>query len=46
MPNSSPRQEWYYYRTSRYRKFVFVDPNEDGDYRLIYPYDGVSGFSN
>ncbi|MFC1475133.1 GWxTD domain-containing protein [Candidatus Zixiibacteriota bacterium] len=46
MPNNRPYQEWHYYRTSRYRKFVFVDSNEDGDYRLIYPYDGISGFSN
>jgi len=37
-----PYQEWHYYRSGRYRKFVFVDYNEDGDYRLQYPYDGLN----
>ncbi len=36
-----PYQEWYYYQNSKYLKFVFVDINEDGDYRLVYPYDGL-----
>ena len=36
-----PYQEWHYYRSGRYRKFVFVDANDDGDYRLQYPYDGL-----
>ncbi|MEW6412429.1 MAG: GWxTD domain-containing protein [Candidatus Zixiibacteriota bacterium] len=40
-PNSYPYQEWYYYREAKYRKFVFVDETGDGDYRLIYPYDGL-----
>jgi len=37
-----PYQEWHYYRSGRYRKFVFVDADEDGDYRLQYPYDGLN----
>ncbi len=41
-PNSHPYQEWHYYRSGRYRKFTFVDENEDGDYRLVYPYDGLN----
>ncbi|UCD63289.1 MAG: GWxTD domain-containing protein [Candidatus Zixiibacteriota bacterium] len=36
-----PYQEWHYYREARYRKFVFVDENGDGDFRLVYPYDGL-----
>ncbi|HPM35937.1 MAG TPA: GWxTD domain-containing protein [candidate division Zixibacteria bacterium] len=36
-----PYQEWHYYKDRRYRKFVFVDVNDDGDYRLQYPYDGL-----
>ncbi len=40
-PNSRPYQKWHYYRRGQYRKFTFVDENEDGDYRLIYPYDGL-----
>jgi len=39
--NSRPYQEWHYYKGSRYRKFIFVDVNEDGDYELQYPYDGL-----
>lgn len=46
MPNSVPYQEWHYYRTSSYRKFVFIDEKEDGDYRLVYPYDGLRKFNN
>ena len=41
VPERRPYQEWHYYHGSQYRKFVFVDVNEDGDYRLIYPYDGL-----
>lgn len=41
-PNSHPYQEWHYYHGGRYRKFTFLDENEDGDYRLIYPYDGLN----
>ena len=40
--NRWPYQEWHYYQQGRYRKFVFVDINEDGDYRLQYPYDGLN----
>ena len=40
-PDTHPYQEWHYYRQGRYRKFVFVDENEDGEYRLVYPYDGL-----
>ena len=39
--NSRPYQEWYYYHGSQYRKFIFVDENDDGDYRLQYPYNGI-----
>jgi len=41
-PNSHPYQEWHYFRGGRYRKFTFLDENEDGDYRLIYPFDGLN----
>ncbi len=41
-PNRSPYQEWHYYKEGRYRKFLFVDEYEDGDYRLVYPYDGLN----
>ena len=37
----SPYQIWYYYSSGRYRKFLFVDENQDGDYRLQFPYDGI-----
>lgn len=37
-----PYQIWHYYREGRYRRFVFVDKNEDGDYRLQFPYDGLN----
>ena len=39
--NRVPYQEWHYYRDARYRKFVFIDETGDGDYRLIYPFDGL-----
>ena len=41
--DSYPTQDWYYYKLigGRYRKFTFVDDNHDGDYRLVYPYDGL-----
>ncbi len=38
-----PYQVWQYTRISPNRRFVFVDENEDGDYRLQYPYDGLGG---
>ncbi|MBI5265820.1 MAG: GWxTD domain-containing protein [candidate division Zixibacteria bacterium] len=41
-PNYPPYQVWHYYREGRYRRFVFVDKNEDGDYRLQFPYDGLN----
>ncbi len=41
--NQYPHQEWHYYRDARYRKFVFIDETGDGDFRLIYPYDGLIG---
>ena len=31
VPDRYPYQEWHYYRDGRYRKFVFVDVNEDGE---------------
>jgi len=42
VPGQVPYQEWHYYRGNRYRKFTFVDRNGDGDYRLVYPYDGLN----
>ncbi len=41
MPNAYPYQEWHYYREAKYRKFVFIDETGDGDFRLVYPYDGL-----
>lgn len=41
-PNSHPYQQWHYYYGGRYRKFTFVDANDDGDYRLTFPYDGLN----
>ena len=41
VPDRNPYQEWYYYQNSKYLKFVFVDLNYDGDYKLVYPYDGL-----
>ncbi|MFH1687891.1 MAG: GWxTD domain-containing protein [bacterium] len=40
--DSYPYQEWHYHRSSTYLRFTFVDENGDGDYRLIYPYDGLN----
>lgn len=40
-PNYLPYQVWHYYHQGPYRQFTFVDENEDGDYRLQYPYDGL-----
>jgi len=40
-PSSVPYQIWHYYTSGRYRKFLFVDENQDGDYRLQFPYDGI-----
>ena len=36
-----PYQVWHYHKIGAYRKFTFVDENEDGEYRLQYPYDGL-----
>jgi len=41
-PNYRPYQVWHYYRQGSYRRFTFVDQNDDGDYRLQYPYDGMN----
>ncbi len=41
-PNYPPYQIWHYYRVEAlYRRFTFVDENFDGDYRLVFPYDGL-----
>jgi len=40
-PNRRPYQIWHYYQGGRYLKFTFIDENEDGDYRLMYPFDGM-----
>jgi len=37
-----PYQIWHYYDDGPYRRFSFVDNNEDGDYQLIFPYDGLN----
>lgn len=39
--NSYPYQRWHYYTKGRYRQFTFVDVNDDGDYELQYPFDGL-----
>ncbi|MBU8932422.1 MAG: GWxTD domain-containing protein [candidate division Zixibacteria bacterium] len=36
-----PYQSWHYFEQGPYRKFTFVDEHDNGDYRLIYPYDGL-----
>lgn len=41
-PSYPPYQVWHYYRSGAYRRFAFVDQNDDGDYRLQYPYDGLN----
>ncbi len=41
-PEYPPYQIWHYYREGRYRRFTFVDQNEDGDFRLQFPYDGLN----
>jgi GWxTD domain-containing protein len=44
--SSHPYQVWQYTRISPTRQFVFVDENEDGDYRLQYPYDGLNNIGS
>jgi len=39
-----PYQIWTYTRMSPNRRFYFIDENNDGDYRLQFPYDGL-GYS-
>lgn len=39
-PDRLPYQVWHYYSVGDYLQFRFVDENEDGDYRLQFPYDG------
>ena len=41
-PDVVPYQIWHYYSEGRYRRFVFIDKNDDGDYRLQFPYDGLN----
>jgi GWxTD domain-containing protein len=41
-PSDPPYQRWHYYQDGRYRRFTFVDENYDGEYRLIYPFDGLN----
>jgi GWxTD domain-containing protein len=40
--DTPPYQVWHYYQHGSYRRFAFVDTNEDGDYRLQFPYDGLN----
>lgn len=37
-----PYQIWHYFDDGPYRRFTFVDDNEDGDYMLIFPYNGLN----
>ncbi len=39
--DSPPYQVWNYSSISPHRRFVFIDENQDGDYRVQYPYDGL-----
>ncbi len=39
--SSAPFTIWHYYINGRYRRFTFVDDLGDGDYRLIFLYDGL-----
>ena len=41
-PESRPYQVWHYTSIGPYRRFLFIDENSDGDYRLQYPYDGLN----
>jgi GWxTD domain-containing protein len=41
-PNYPPYQIWYYYDGGPYREYTFVDANFDGEYRLVYPLDGLN----
>lgn len=41
-PSYLPYQIWHYYKGARYLRFLFVDEDLDGDYRLQYPYDGLN----
>ena len=41
-PSYLPYQIWHYYKQGRYLRFLFVDEDLDGDYRLQYPYDGLN----
>lgn len=36
-----PYQEWHYHSSGVYMRFTFVDENGDGEYRLVFPYDGL-----
>jgi GWxTD domain-containing protein len=36
-----PYQIWYYYVGERYKEFRFIDQNNDGNYWLVSPYDGL-----
>jgi GWxTD domain-containing protein len=36
-----PYQIWHYYLQGEYRRFLFIDENDDGDYRLEFPFDGL-----
>ena len=40
-PDRLPYQVWHYIAITPDRHFVFVDENQDGDYRLQYPFDGL-----
>ncbi|MEA2030729.1 MAG: GWxTD domain-containing protein [candidate division Zixibacteria bacterium] len=34
-------QNWHYYEKGEYLKFTFVDKYDNGDYQLVYPYNGL-----
>lgn len=40
-PGSPPYQIWHYYHGTKYLRFLFVDEDFDGDYRLQWPWDGT-----
>lgn len=41
-----PYQIWHFVTISPNRHFLFIDENDDGDYRLQYPFDGLGWSGN
>jgi GWxTD domain-containing protein len=42
-PDRYPYQIWHFISIAPNRHFLFIDENQDGDYRLQYPFDGLGG---